>query len=528
MSFTPSTTQRANYNLNIRNMNFFAKPEIDISLARSSDAPDSYVASFSTLDEIEGFATIVAKKDTKFDELQISFVGLTNTFLDKMSSSTTMSGRTKAIHRFLKLEQPINEADLPQSRILEAGKEYKFPFTFVVPQQLLPLACVHKTTHPTIRDTHLQLPPSFGEPILSGFGPTLLDDMAPAMTKITYGIKVKLLKDEDDEMSTIVETMKKLRIKPAFDEQPPIDIDGTHEDYCHRQEKTIRRGVLKGKLGRLVIEASQPKSFRLPAVPAGEEIPAISTMAKVVLRFDPASESCPPPRLGSLSSKLKVCTYFATTPRHALPTRTQVNYDMTQGYVSDMVQLSSMCVASVDWQKHEAWESPESRRPSTLSTMSTMTIGSNTLSPGVIPDASSTYKGDFFYTASILVPISLPTSKHLVPTFHTCLVTRQYALHLNLSTHGQPLGPSVNLKLPIQISSEGSVGAVQRRRMSEEAVQAALDAEDTFQPRNIAPPSDEYLGHSAVGGMAEPPGYSSFQGFQTSRASVQRAAVPAY
>ncbi|QDS70841.1 hypothetical protein FKW77_005177 [Venturia effusa] len=511
-------------------MNFFAKPEIEISLARSGDAPDSYVTSFSTLDKIEGFARITAKKDTRFDELQISFVGITNTYVDKMSSSTTMSGRTKAVHRFLKLEQPIREAQLPHHKVLEAGKEYKFPFTFVVPQQLLPLACVHKISHATIRDAHLQLPPSFGDPILSGYGPTLLDDMAPDMTKITYSIKVKLLEEEGDESSTIVETTKKLRIKPAFEEQPPLDIDGKHEDYCHRQEKTIRKGVLKGKLGRLVIEASQPKSFLLPAVPAGEAIPAVSTMAKVVLRFDPATESCPPPRLGSLSSKLKVSTYFATTPRQALPTRTQMNYDMTQGYISDMLQLSSMCVASVEWQKHDASESPEARRASTLSTMSAMTVGTNTLSPGVIPDASSSYKDGSFYTASILVPSSLPTSKHLVPTFHTCLVSRQYALHLNLSTHGQPLGPSVTLKLPIQISSEGSVGVVQRRRMSEAAIQAAMDAEATFQPRNMAPPSEEYLGTSTVGDTAgaEPPGYNSFQGFRPSGVSLQRAAVPAH
>lgn len=473
----------------------------------------------------------IASRDQSFKAKANLQSGVTNTYVDKMSSSTTMSGRTKAVHRFLKLEQPFLEAELPRPRILEAGKEYKFPFTFVVPEQLLPLACVHKIAHPIIRDSHLQLPPSFGDPILSGYGPTLLDDMAPDMAKITYAVKVKLLKDDGGETSTIAETSKKLRIKPAYEEQPPIDIDGTHEDYCHRQEKTIRKGVLKGKLGRLVIEASQPKSFCLPAVPVGEAISAVSTMAKVVLRFDPASESCPPPRLGSLSSKLKVCTYFATTPRQALPSRTQMNFDMTQGYISDMVQLSSMCVASVDWKKHEAWESPESRRASTLSTMSTMsrmTIGSNTLSPGVIPDASSSYKENSFYTASILVPSSLPTTKHLVPTFHSCLVTRQYALHLNLSTHGQPLGPSVNLKLPIQISSEGSVGAVQRRRMSEEAVQAAMDAEATFMPRNIAPPSDEYLGTSAVGSTAEPPGYNSFQGFQPPRTSVQRAAVPAH
>jgi hypothetical protein len=203
-----------------------------------------------------------------------------------------------------------------------------------------------------------------------------------------------------------------------------------------------------------------------------------------------------------------------------------MNYDMTQGYISDMIQLSSMCVASVEWKKHEAWESPESRRDSALSDMSMMTIETNTISPGSIPNASASYKGNSFYTASILVPITLPTSKHLVPTFHTCLITRQYVLHLNLSTHGQPLGPSVTLKLPMQISSEGSVGVLQRRMMSEEAVQAAIDAEATFQPRNVGPPSDDYLGNSAVGGTAEPPGYHSFQGFRHPRAS--RSVIPAH
>jgi hypothetical protein len=70
-----STTAHNTYNLNVRNMTFFSKPEIDISLARSENSQNSYVTSFSTLDKIEGVATISAKKDTRFDDLQISFIG---------------------------------------------------------------------------------------------------------------------------------------------------------------------------------------------------------------------------------------------------------------------------------------------------------------------------------------------------------------------------------------------------------------------------------------------------------------------
>jgi len=435
-----------------------------------------------------------------------------------------MSGRTEAVHRFMRLEQPIREADLPHPRVLEAGKTYKFPFTFAVPQQLLPRACVHKVRHDNVRDAHLQLPPSFGDPSLSGFGTTLLDDLAPEMAKISYLIKVRLTKSSDRETDyTIAESSKKLRIMPTFEEQPPLDIDGKDDEYFHRQEKNIRKGVLKGKLGRLVIEASQPKSFRLPALPPGPSNPPVTTMAKVVLRFDPSDEKCPPPRLGSLNSKLKVCTYYASMPRPMFPNRALMSYDMTQGYISDMLSLSSMCVASVDWRKHEAWENPASRRDSamsTASTMSTMTINSNNLSATAIPDASRSYRGKSFYTATILVPLSLPTSKNLVPTFHTCLISRVYALHLSISTTGQSLAPTLTLKLPVQISSEGSVSSVERRRASEQAEQAALDADATFEPRNVAPPNGDHIGQGEVSGLMQPPGYYSM--FRDSGAMSER------
>jgi hypothetical protein len=429
-----------------------------------------------------------------------------------------MAGRSEATHRFLKLTQPISSEDLPLPRILEAGKVYTFPFTFVVPNHLLPKSCAHNTDHDNVKEAHLQLPPSFGDPELSGFGSSLLDDLAPDMSRVTYAVKVSIFRAREDGAdradNVLVEVSKKLRIKPATDEQPPLEIAGRSDEYCQRQEKTIRKGVFKGKLGRLVIEASQPKSFRLPALPPGADLPPVSTMAKVVLRFDPSDEKSPPPRLGSLSSRLKVMTYFSSRPRHSFPVRSSSLIDMSQGYISDMVSLSSMCVASVEWRKHESWESPVSRRDSamsTASTMSTMTINSNTLSAATIPDPSASYRGKFFYTATILVPITLPRTKNLVPTFHTCLISRVYALHLSLSAHGSPIGPSLSLKLPVQISSEGSVGVVERRRESEQLEQAARDAEAAFEPRNMAPPSSEYTSQSRLGNANLPPSYNTHQ-----------------
>jgi hypothetical protein len=439
---------------------------------------------------------------------------MAKTHVDKLSSSSTLSGRTEAKHRFLKLTQPINDRDLPQPRILEPGKTYSFPFTFVVPAQLLPRACGHRVDHASVSDAHLHVPPSFGDAEMSGFGSTLLDDLAPDMSKITYSINAVLSRVKDDGYENVVASAsRKLRIKPAFEEQPPLDIDGTDNDYCHRQEKTIRKGMLSGKLGRLVIEASQPKSFRLPALAPTAELPPVSSMAKVVLRFDPADETSPPPRLSSLTSKMKVMTFFASTPRASFPNRNASLRDMSQGYISEMIPLSSMCVASVEWRKHEFWESPVSRRDSAMSTASTsttMTINSNTLSAAIIPDPSVSYKGKSFYTATILVPMSLPTNKNLVPTFHTCLISRIYAVHLTISASGA-IGTTLTLKLPVQISSEGSESVVERRRESEQIAQAARDADETFQPRNVAPPSQQFMEQSRLGGRNDPPGYNAYE-----------------
>ena len=61
--------------------------------------------------------------------------------------------------------------------------------------------------------------------------------------------------------------MKWLRITPAVQEQPPLDVRvGGDEryDYIMRRDKKIKRGTLKGKLGRLVMQSTQPKSLRLP------------------------------------------------------------------------------------------------------------------------------------------------------------------------------------------------------------------------------------------------------------------------
>ncbi|KAI5202625.1 hypothetical protein E4T39_04657 [Aureobasidium subglaciale] len=438
----------------LRTLALGSKPHINIVL---NDERSSY----STLDKLSGKVEIAVSHSTRFEEIDIQFIGTTKTFLEKMASTPGLTGGMSAFHQFLKLRQPISESSYPQPRILEPGRTYDFPFVFVVPQQLLPRVCRHEVHHESVRDCHLQLPPSLGTV-------TKHDDMGPDMAKIQYQIAARITaaSEIDGIPKELAKRMKTIRIVPTVDEQPPVNVLGPDSDYILRSEKNIKKGVFKGKLGTLVIEAEQPRSLRLPkSYDPGES--TISTMVTVKLRFDPSDAKSQPPRLGSLSSKLKTFTWYAVGARMALPKKKDSVYDHRQGVHSMSMPLSSRCMASVEWTpRRESVLEDEwlARRDSGLSNHELPKYSS----------PSTNYKGQNFWTAEIVVPVALPKDKHFVPTFHSCLVSRTYSLNLSLGVHSAGVGfPSVDLKLPLQISAEGG-GEVSVLSRSASAVEERL------------------------------------------------------
>lgn len=386
--------------------------------------------------------------------------------------------------------------------MFKSRRRYRFPFTFVVPEQLLPQACSHETCNDDLRLAHLQLPPSLGDPMLASDGTSLLDDMAPEMTQISYLIRVSVKKIPSDGSSprTITAVAKKVRIIPASVEQPPLEIPCKSDDYCVRKEKDVRRGLLRGKMGRLVMAASQPRPLQLRppgAEPSDNNSAASSSVVTVHLRFDPEGNELPPP-LGTLYSKLKVSTFFGTTPWTEYPSKSPLlAWNPSRGVYTETVPLSTLCVSSAQWERQSS-------------------------------SGPSGGKDKVFYTASIIVPVSLPKGKKtFVPTFHSCLISRVYSLDLSVSYHtpnANVLAPSVSLKVPIQITS------AHRKAIPDELLVTDLLAditisqmqvdEEFFRPRSIAPypqrnscaeltsSSSTTYDNSASDPLLQPPEYS--------------------
>lgn len=436
--------------------------------------------------------------------------------MEKIATTAPTNGRTQAYHNFLRLSQPIGEASFPQPRVAEAGRTYKFPFHFVVPDRLLPQACTHQRESDQIHDAHVNLPPSLGDPMLASDGNSLMDDMAPDMSTISYAIKVRLFRRREGGGKPIIlaDSAKKLRVIPATDEQPPLSItESIEEYYVFRREKDIKKGLFKGKLGRLTMEAVQPKSLRLPP-PRSESTCLPTTMATVNLRFDPVDDSAQPPRLGQLWNRLKVATFFGTLPMRNFPTKASISsYESQRGLFVETLNLSSRCVESAQWEQHTS-----SSPPAYVRRDSTFSISSATSNP----EPSSTFAGRIFYTAKLLVPMTLPKNRTFTPTFHSCLVSRIYALDFSLSVH-TPSGsaPTLQLKIPLQISSAGNVSAQPELSAAEAEAIAAREVDELFNPRSVAPPSPEYteraelvqpssrsMGQTMFG--SAPPSYSFF------------------
>ncbi|KAF1813922.1 hypothetical protein P152DRAFT_457299 [Eremomyces bilateralis CBS 781.70] len=493
-----SVMSREALDLKVRNMTLLSKPIIEIYLKDTSrSVHGTYVRSFSTLDKIEGEVRITAKNDTRFDEINITFEGVAFTFVDNMSPITTGATRVEKYRRFLFLRQPIDySTQVPQPRIIAAGATVTIPFMFVVPQKLPLSSCTHKVANDHVKLAHLQVPPSLGDPETSGFGGRLLDDSAPDMARIQYVLRVRLSRNRDSDGSEnmLAQKSKKVRIKPAVDEAPPVDADND-PDYILRCEKGLRK-FSKGRLGRLIIEAEQPQSFRLPASPIEDAGRPVTTKARAILRFDPASPNEQPPRLGSLSALLRAHTFFAATPRNDFSSKSIMPYDMSQGHFDRGFNIFNHCMGGAQWERHDPSPSDCSRSGSHDSTNTRRT------SSGSIPvPAPSSEKppkpGCPFYTAVFLIPLTLPTSRSFPPTFHSCLISRIYTLSLDLTLHGvSMMNPKLHLRLPVQVSDEGSKDTIEERRRSEVEEQerwegAFAAADEYFAPRRIGQPETE-------------------------------------
>ncbi|KAE8152995.1 hypothetical protein BDV25DRAFT_150266 [Aspergillus avenaceus] len=181
-------------------------------------------------------------------------------------------------------------------------------------------------------------------------------------------------------------------------------------------------------LGRLTVEVSQPSHGGSLECCTNNEI---STSIMLQLRFDPRGKS-QPPQLRTLQPTLKAVTTLTTRPETThLAADNIVTDAQYQGTSVQEISLPPVDISSAQWVKHSACESSSTPQPITSHTGTS-------------------------YTASIAVPIILQKSSKLLPTFHSCLVSRIYRLELRACYQMSDtaiLHRFVKLDMPIQLNN---------------------------------------------------------------------------
>lgn len=489
-------------------------PKSDIQIHLQNDFKAKAYTSSSPL---SGEVIIAAQRDVRFDDIDVMLLGRSKTRTDGHRAPL------ESTHTFLKLVMPIPETLYPVPRVLEAGTTLSVPFNFVLPSFLTLNACTHRIDSDDARDYHLCPPPSMGS---WGRGNWEKDDLAPQMAEVEYYIKARVwrLPEMQGPAVKIMEATKPIQFLPAFAEDAPLRITKKDKLYRMARSKTIRKNLITAKMGRLTAAGQQPRAVILQ--PDGQV--GAGTTAHIGLKFEPVSADIQPPKITGISSKIIAHTYYSAGPFNTLPNTGDFGADIVaerRGVYTKSISLQAEPLKSVTWFTHasgrdsgyssdtapentaseeDAYEAEEQqkhhRRKS--STLTNIVRPFKQQPPPRQPPTSPIH-----HTTTLQVPINLPTAeKYFVPTFHSCIASRVYTLHVSLAVaSGLTTSSTVSLDLPIQIAVEA---VMPDEKAGDEGLPSFEDAvedaavDEFLRPRVLGIPEVEFQGTGTL------PGYS--------------------
>ena len=370
-----------------------------------------------------GHVKINVLRDTPFDSLTLSLVGLSTTqsFLQHDPDVPPIP--------FLNIPMPIYSNAIPRDRKLRQGRIYTIPFQYMIPDELPSAACKHAVHSAAVREQHLRPPPTMG--LWEG------DDQSPRMTQIKYAVRLVATQRDESGPDKIIDTSFPIKVLPHRMEDPPMDIDASDKRYALIKAKTIRKAMIGSKLGRLTATTAQPRAIMLSC----DGQVASGTSCRISLVFCPFA-GAPPPKIDSISGRLVSRTYFDINSMKRIPYQdTWKVYELQPYHYTTSCKLFTLRTCLVwaeeavdaNWQRvmfPDDNDEPEDepRRDSMPMT-----------------EPSQLYKGQL----NVEFNIAPNNRKVFLPTFHSCFISRVYTLELNLSV--SQTYPTITLVTPLQI-----------------------------------------------------------------------------
>jgi hypothetical protein len=217
----------------------------------------------------------------------------------------------------------------------------------------------------------------------------------------------------------ICDLSQDIRVMPATTQSEKADDPSV---LYMLKEQALTSGLGRREYGNLEISATKPTPINLESTKTGSTN-ASPTAVQLHLRFDPVNNELPP-RLSSLKCNLNTSTFYATVPWENYPTQNDITpLQIDREVYEKSTSLSSLDLSSVKWEK----------LPSFSAIYQGKLKSDDESDASFIPSEEQIESWDqCSYTATVTVPIILPTKKDFLPTFHSCSVSRSYALDISL------------------------------------------------------------------------------------------------
>lgn len=222
-----------------RSMRDHSAVHIVISLHHGRDA-------YRPSDRLYGEAILIAQVDTYFEIIEIHLTGISRTHNDYITSGGVIN-YTAGAHNFLSISQPNLERHWPHDNVLKAKHQYILPFEFTLPSTLLSSACDHRVASASIREAHLQLPPSLNDNDDDSAMLKAVRKLLPKTVEIRYDILVHVRMAKKSvavsKPRKIVEMRRKIQVKPSYPRAHLSlqEIHGTAHNYMNLRHELLRR-----------------------------------------------------------------------------------------------------------------------------------------------------------------------------------------------------------------------------------------------------------------------------------------------
>lgn len=340
-------------------------------------------------------------------------------------------GRIEAEQLLFQSSFPDHEIQHPKPRTFLPDKEYQFSFYFKVPYCIPHGRCIKGNRCSASDPLHLMLPPTLGDQNVINKAGSRFDDLSSELCSISYLIRAEIQGAGCDEISVpqlLAKSYAHIRIMPISQEiyHLPSYADVENPGLQIRNEVVLRNL----KHGRLLCEITGVVPIQL--LPPGSEAYNLDSAVTINLEFGGKNKNSIPPILKTICGKLKVSTKFTTDPWNISP-QDDAGAVLPQSGISEYIKklpLSAMRVAPISWTKNSLCSSQtDLEKPS--------------------------------FTTSLTIPVLVPRSKILVPSFSSCIVSRAYVLDVYLSfgfSHTSYFASNIMFKVPVQVVNHNTAG----------------------------------------------------------------------